>query len=258
MCLRMDRDRHARVRGRGEFVQQQLGHLEGVGLESLPRPRDRGVHHPAVQARRTTGLARVACGPRERALRPAAHVGAHVDGLVERKHAGPARGHAHLVQVTERAAVRPEQGQRLGGRHGHGDRVEGVVLPPRVGLQFPAALALDDLVDADAALQVDVARHRSDGGAHAGLADVPVVDRCVPPAIVLEDARRPAGQHAGASGDLGVLRKRPTSGRDELRTVVEGQVALAARAEPAAQAARAFEHRDLRLGTGEFPGAGQA
>ena len=87
------------------------------------------------------GLLRVAGGPGERPLRPAARLGAEVERPVEREHAGPAGRHAHLGEVAEGAAVRAEQRRRLRGRDGDGDGAEDLVLPARVGLQFPAALA---------------------------------------------------------------------------------------------------------------------
>ena len=151
-----------------------------VRLEMIARPRHRGVHDPGLRPGRALRLARITGRPGQRALGPAAHLGADVDRLVERHHCGPARRHPHLGQVPERAAVGPEQRECLRRRHGHRHGIEKPVLAARVGLQFPAALALQQLVHADAGLQFDGTRHRSHRGAHAGHADVPFLDRRVP------------------------------------------------------------------------------
>ena len=202
-------------------------------------------------------LARIAGRPDDRALGPAPRVRANVDRRVEGEHAGPARRHPHVGEVLERAAMRAQQRMRLRRRHGDRDGAKSHVLPAGVGLQLPAALARDEFVDGDAALDVDVARERPHQRAHAWLADPPVFDRCGPARSSSMMRGRQASSTPARNGGFRVTAERAAACRHELRAVIERELPDATRGQAAAEAARSLEHRDLGIGPRELVGAGQ-
>ncbi len=215
------------------------------------------MQHPALRRVRTARLARVARRPDDRSAGPASRIGACVDRWIESEHASPARCHPHFRDVLERAAMRTQQRKCLRCRYCDRHGAKAHVLPARVGLQFPAALARDQFVDRDAAMDLDVARERSHQRTHARLADPPVFDRCGPRAVVFHDARTPGIEHAGSQRGLRVTTEGAAARRNELRAVIEREWSDSTRGESPAQAACALEYRDLGIGPREFVGAGQ-
>ena len=217
------------------------------------------MNDPAAAIRRSSGLAALARGERERALRPAKHVAVDGKPALERHHQGPARRHLHGYQVTEGATVWREERQGLGSRHGHHYCVVRAESPRGVGLELPAVLAPQELVHERARLERESARKRAHETAHSGSADVPVLDRRIPVAMtVLEDRRRPRRRGAGVTRHGHVLDERTAARRDELCTVVVGETVPSAGREPAAETARAFEHRHRDVRARQFRRAGEA
>ena len=258
MRRRVHRGRKRPAERLGERVQQQLRGFLRVDIEVGARPAGRGVHHPALRAPQPPRLARIGGGPRDRAVRPAARFCTEVERLLEREHSGPARGHANLRDVPERATVRAEQRGGLRRRDGHGHGPEDFVLPPGVGLQLPAALARDELAHRDSGLDLQVARQRPHERAHARRADPPVLDRRGPGPVVFHQPGAPGVQHAGPHRRLRVAQEAAAARGDELCALVEGQVAQASRGEPAAEASRPLEYADLGIRPREFPCAREA
>ena len=221
--------------------------------------RGDGMDDPAAAIRRSPGLAALARGERERALRPAKDVAVDRRPALEGHHQRPARRHLHGYQVTKGAAVWREERQGLGSRHRRHYRVERAEPPPGVGLELPAVLAPYQLVHQRACLKREPARERAHDTAHPRSADVPVLDRRIPVAMtVLEDARRPGGRGAGVPRHGHVSDERTAARGDELCTVVKGETSASAGREPAAETARAFEHRHRDVGARQLGRAGEA
>ena len=213
-----------------EGLQQQCAASCASSSRCSRGPGGGRVDDPAL---RPSQAARACCelqaAQANRALRPATRFGAEVERPVEREHAGPARRHAHVRDVAEGPAVRTEQRRGLRGRDRHRDRAEHLVLPTRNRSAIPSRAGRAGVRARRRRLDLEVARERAHQRAHAGRADPPFVDRCRPGRSSSMTRGSPGVQHPGPRCAPARSPRTPAAGGDELRAVVEGQIAVASR-----------------------------